>query len=105
MLSGAVVAVVFAWRSFRAASANSAVPNLPSWPPLDAATIDPVATHAGRWLAPVGGTCPPGHPVKVNDRSGIYHTPGGRFYDRTIPHRCYAATTDAIADGYRAAKT
>lgn len=57
-----------------------------------------------RWLAPVDGQCPDGYPVKANDNSGIYHVPGGRFYERTIPERCYADTDAAEADGYRAAK-
>jgi hypothetical protein len=42
--------------------------------------------------------------VKVNARSGIAHVPGGRFYDRTVPERCYATAADAEADGYRLAK-
>ena len=56
------------------------------------------------WMAPVDGACPDGYPIKVNASSGIYHVPGGRFYDRMIPHRCYAHTADADADGYRRAK-
>jgi hypothetical protein len=42
--------------------------------------------------------------VKANDNSGIYHVPGGRFYDRTVAERCYANADDALADGYRPAK-
>lgn len=57
-----------------------------------------------RWMPPVEGACPVGYQVKANDNSGIYHVPGGRFYDRTIAERCYASTGDAEADGYRAAK-
>jgi hypothetical protein len=56
------------------------------------------------WLAPVDGACPAGYPIKANANSGIYHVPGGRFYERTIPERCYADTADAEADGYRRAK-
>jgi len=57
------------------------------------------------WLGPQDdGQCPPGHPVKANDNSGIYHVPGGRFYDRTVAERCYATPAAAEADGYRAAK-
>ena len=40
-------------------------------------------------------------PIKANDNSGIFHVPGGRFYDRTVPERCYAERRDAEADGYR----
>jgi hypothetical protein len=59
---------------------------------------------AARWVQPVDGACPEGYPVKANDNSGIYHLPGGRFYARTVPERCYAAAADAEADGYRRAK-
>jgi hypothetical protein len=86
----------------------------PQWPPL---ATEPVAdTKAGakakpapgealRWVEPVNGDCPDGYPVKANDNSGIYHVPGGRFYDRTVAERCYANADDALADGYRPAKT
>ena len=30
------------------------------------------------------------HPIKVKVTSGIFHVPGGRFYDRTPPSGCYA---------------
>ncbi len=113
---------------------NHAPPRVaaPVWPPLDSPTTDRVSTVAQvddpptpntegsavvnatahgyasadgtSWLLPVDGQCPVGYPVKANDNSGIYHVPGGRFYDRTVPERCYARTEDAEADGYRAAK-
>lgn len=71
------------------------------WPPFEprASAADPPA-----WVAPVDGACPPGYPVKANERSGIYHVPGGRFYERTRPDRCYAEAAAAEADGYRRAK-
>lgn len=65
-----------------------------SWPSLDVAT----------WVAPSDGIAPDGYPVKANDSSRIFHVPGGRFYERTRPDRCYADAAGAIADGYRAAK-
>jgi hypothetical protein len=74
-----------------AAAANGAA--VPAARPADAA-----------WVLPVNGECPPGYPVKGNDSSKIFHVPGGRSYDRTVPERCYANADDAIADGYRAAK-
>jgi hypothetical protein len=58
----------------------------------------------GRWVEPVDGACPDGYPIKANDNSGIFHVPGGRFYERTVPERCYADAEAAAADGYRAAK-
>ena len=51
------------------------------------------------------GSCPVTHPIKANDNSGIFHVPGGRFYDRTKAERCYASADGAIADGYRQAKS
>jgi hypothetical protein len=57
-----------------------------------------------RWVAPVDGRCPDGYSIKANDNSMIFHVPGGRFYDRTVPERCYADADAAAADGYRAAK-
>ena len=57
-----------------------------------------------RGLHPSTASAPDGYPVKANDNSGIFHTPGGRFYDRTVAERCYADAEDAIADGYRPAK-
>ena len=56
------------------------------------------------WVPPIDGACPEGYPIKANDNSGIFHVPGGRFYDRTVPERCYATTDAALADGYRPAK-
>ena len=55
-------------------------------------------------MPPVDGACPASHPIKANANSGIYHQPGGRFYDRTQAERCYADAAAAEADGYRAAK-
>lgn len=62
------------------------------------------ATEAPAWVLPVDGRCPDGYPIKANDNSRIFHVPGGRFYDRTVPERCYAEGAAALADGYRAAK-
>ena len=106
----------------------------PEWPPLDppsaptatdtiAAAVPsagppPAATSAGfaevpvdaspsssaTWVEPVDGACPDGYPIKANDNSGIFHVPRGRFYERTVPERCYADAHDAEADGYRRSK-
>jgi hypothetical protein len=58
------------------------------------------------WVTATGdGTAPDGYPVKVKESSGIFHLPGGRFYDRTNPDRWYATAEAAIADGYRRSKT
>lgn len=100
----------------------------PEWPPLPARPAQPSAkvdsapeaatrtastapalatdeAPAGqRWKPPVNGDCPDGYPLKANDNSMIFHSPGGRFYARTVAERCYASADDAIADGYRPAK-
>ncbi len=57
------------------------------------------------WAEPLDdGSCPASHPIKVNESSGIFHVPGGRFYDRTVAGRCYANEDAASADGFRPAK-
>ena len=68
------------------------------------AAVAAVPDAAPMWVEPVDGQCPEGYPVKANDNSGIYHLPGGRFYDRTVPERCYASAEGSEADGYRRAK-
>ena len=78
------------------------VPPAPA--PAVAAPVTEPADPAAPSVAPVDGQCPEGYPVKANDNSGIYHLPGGRFYDRTVPERCYASAEGAEADGYRRAK-
>jgi hypothetical protein len=69
---------------------------------------DSVASPDGvsdTWVEPLeGGGCPTSHPIKANDHSGIFHVPGGRFYDRTVAVRCYVDPESANADGYRPAK-
>ena len=85
-------------------AASAPVDDTPAGNAPAAAPFADVAATAARWVAPVDGACPPGYPVKANDNSGIYHLPGGRFYARTVPERCYAAAEDAEADGYRRAK-
>ncbi len=82
----------------------------PEWPPLDPPSTDTPQSEGGaaaepRWVTSNDGVCPDGYPIKANDNSGIFHRPGGRFYDRTVPERCYASPEDAEADGYRAAKS
>jgi len=127
MIGGAVAQW---WRERQAPDAPAA----PEWPPIDVpdtaagaapATTDaepeaasvvnalvdaPEARSAGgdgaAWVAPdADGACPISHPIKANDNSGIFHVPGGRFYDRTKAERCYVDADAATADGYRQAKS
>jgi len=115
LLGAAAAAAV---RALRGRPALTAPPDTgPTWPPLDtgattrpagaeptgaAATAAVAATPA--WVEPVDGACPDGYPVKANTSSHIYHVPGGQFYERTVPERCYTDPQAAEADGYRAAR-
>jgi hypothetical protein len=91
----------------RAPTAAAPLTDEPS--PTDAPLVDeqPDGTTPAdvTWVPSVDGACPSGFPIKGNANSRIYHVPGGRFYDRTVPQRCYATPADAEADGYRAAKS
>ncbi|MFZ3072286.1 MAG: YHYH domain-containing protein [Thermodesulfobacteriota bacterium] len=53
-------------------------------------------------------TCPETHPIKgnINIQAGtmIYHLPGGAYYNRTKPEKCYATEEDAVAAGFRKPK-
>jgi hypothetical protein len=114
MISGAAFAV---WTALQrrdeigmTASAPSAAPPPPPppppprpHPPAPQTPAAPAPISPDRWRQPVDGACPDGYPVKVA-KSGIYHVPAGRSYDRTTPDRCYANAEDAEADGYRRAK-
>jgi hypothetical protein len=118
LLIGAVGGVVYAWWRDQNAVEPAATPE---WPPLP--TPAPAETSvvnalvdapdarsndgtAGGWLVPDDdGSCPVTHPIKANDNSGIFHVPGGRFYERTKAERCYQSAEAAVADGYRQAKS
>lgn len=49
-------------------------------------------------------SCPAGYQIKGNGDSGIYHVPGGAYYDVTNPEVCFATEADARAAGYRASE-
>lgn len=65
---------------------------------------EPPAAPTGWVLPAADGTCPPDHPIKAKIASGIYHVPGGIFYERTHPDRCYVDGAAAEADGLRPAR-
>jgi hypothetical protein len=50
------------------------------------------SAESGNWVLP------------LDDGSGIFHVPDGRFYVRTKAERCYTTAEAALADGYRQAK-
>jgi len=67
-------------------------------------TTRPGVPPQGPW------TCPVSHPIKGNFTPTdpaeycIYHVPGGGFYERTKPERCYSSEGDAVRDGCRQSK-
>lgn len=117
VLSALGAGVAAGYDAVRKRLAASKVGPVATWPPLEPAPrpfvevpVDQLSdepTHhlAPLWVEPVDGQCPAGYPVKGNADSGIFHVPGGRFYDRTVPERCYATAADAEADGFRPAKS
>jgi hypothetical protein len=127
LLALGVGAALSWWRSQATTPTPAQPPQWPDWPARadatdksgaadDAATATDAApattaTTANdaaepAWLpANEDGSTPAGHPVKVKESSGIFHVPGGRFYDRTKPDRCYPTAAAAETDGYRRSKT
>ena len=82
-------------------------PHRPSeggWTTEAPVAVDAAAEGGPRWVEPIDGACPDGYPIKANANSGIFHVPGGRFYERTVPERCYVDEASAEADGYRRSK-
>lgn len=75
---------------------------LPNSAPFATLGLDGASMADGQHDA--SGGCPDSMPVKVSN-SGIYHVPGGSFYNRTTHVKaCYATPADAEAAGYRASK-
>ena len=117
ILVAVAASVVARRRGTHRGDAPAAPPEWPPFEPADAAaesspagssaSSSPTSPPTSRWLTADGdATNPPdGFPVKVKESSGIYHLPGGRFYDRTKPDRWYATADAAEADGYRRSKT
>lgn len=106
------VGAALAWRRGQLATPVPAA--APVWPPLTPAepAIESVPKPAAAppsdptWVrANDDGTIPSSHPIKAKESSGIFHIPGGRFYDRTAPDRCYPTAAAAEADGYRQSKS
>jgi micrococcal nuclease len=54
-----------------------------------------------------GFSCPSDRPIKGNINTKgerIYHVPGGAFYGRTKPERCFATEDEAQREGFRKSK-
>jgi hypothetical protein len=119
LVLAAGIGAALSWRRSQSTTPTPAEP--PQWPewPASAEPIagSPESAVAGRsdaeltaasdgWIpAHDDGSAPESHPIKVKLSSGIFHVPGGRFYDRTRPDRCYPTAAAAEADGYRRSKT
>jgi micrococcal nuclease len=70
--------------------------------PPTATSVPPMPTKAGGRADPeTRNRCPASHPIKGNADSGIYHVPGGQFYNATNPEDCFATEEDARTAGYR----
>jgi hypothetical protein len=85
------------------AARKAAAPKPAARKPVNGTERAEAAAVTEAWVAPVAGACPAGYPVKAT-RSGVFHVPGGTFYERTTPERCYATPAAAETDGYRASK-
>jgi hypothetical protein len=115
----AVLGALMAWRRDRLGPGAPDSP--PEWPEFTSSATPepngavptpatpaakPEVAEAGTWMPPLDdGSCPPDYPVKVKESSGIFHVPGGRFYERTNPDRCYATASAAEVDGFRQSKS
>jgi hypothetical protein len=124
---GVAIALAVAWRRGQPTTPTAppewpplppraASPDEPAEPPVVATAVAPAPDDVGSaatvgdttvaWVAAVRGEAmPDGYPVKVKVSSGIFHVPGGRFYERTMPDRWYATADAAEADGYRRSKS
>ncbi len=76
----------------------------------DGATDAPAQAPAAAAALPTGavaatadGSAPEGHAIKGNADSGLYHAPGGRWYDATVAEFWFATEEDAQAAGFKKA--
>jgi micrococcal nuclease len=83
-------------------AATSATPSASaSSPSASAGSSATVQPSGGGAVAPISeNDCPPNAPIKGN-QSGLYHVPGGAYYDVTNPEECFATAQDAEAAGYK----
>jgi hypothetical protein len=90
-------------------SPTPAATPVPTPAPTSAPTGTPTPTATPALpprAAPQGRNCPPTHPIKGNESSSgerIYHSPGQRAYNQTIPEACFVNGAAAQAAGFRAA--
>lgn len=85
--------------SVRVTGTKSGYPSVARTSRATAAVSYPLAT------SPIGdGNCPSWAPIKGNANSGIYHVPGGRYYNVTKAEECFRTEAAAVAAGYRKSK-
>jgi len=103
-MAATLAAMIAAWARQRSAVTTPAL--APEWPPWPESSSAREAPAGATWVpADDEGAAPAGFPVKVKVSSGIFHVPGGRFYDRLRADRCYTTAEAAEADGYRRSKS
>lgn len=108
VLFSIVVGGVVTYRRQRLSGVATEPPVWPDFPDLRVVPAPDVpADGVAETWRPVDedGSVPDGYPVKVKESSGIFHVPGGRFYDRTNGDRHYPSPEAAAADGYRQSKS
>jgi len=107
IVTTAVLLAAFAgwWRQRSEPNSVADPPEWPPWPDAPTAATTAPTAPASAWVDGSDGDAPAGYPIKLKGSSGIFHVPGGRFYERTNPDRWYATAEAAIADGYRQSKT
>jgi len=104
VMLAATIGAALSWRRGRVTTPTPAT--APVWPPLPSHEPEPLPVSEQTWVgANDDGSTPTTHPIKAKDASGIFHSPGGRFYDRTKADRCYPTAAAAEADGYRRSKS
>jgi hypothetical protein len=64
-------------------------------------TIEPTGNDPDSVPGDGTPTCPPNHPVKASDRSGLYTLPGDAGYDETVASTCYRNEETAKREGFR----
>jgi micrococcal nuclease len=99
------------WKDAGPAPPGSAPsPAAPRTPQQDSPKQEAQAAQSRPGIPPQDArTCPATHPIKGNftTYSGercIYHVPGGAFYGKTKPERCYANDEEARQEGCRASR-
>jgi hypothetical protein len=115
LATAAAGAVAIYAKMRRSAVDESVETGVAEWAPLvPAATTQSVPTTAtsaaitpevGASIEASDGQCPDHYPIKAKDSSMIYHSPGGRNYDRTNADRCFSCGEDAELAGFRPPKS